>query len=220
MRGLILFLVGFLFLLQVHVSHAQHDSTHCRYNHQFRTRELISPTLLIATGTTLSATPTLHNGFDAEIRDWAQQDGHQRVYIDDYVQYAPVVSVYALKLCGLESKHSYRNITNLSAASYLFSFALTNGMKYSLRVPRPDNGVQNSFPSGHTSTAFAGAEILRREYGAEYPWVGVAGYGVATGVGLMRIYNNRHWTSDVLAGAGIGILSTCLSYWLAPYLNF
>ena len=69
-------------------------------------------------------------------------------------------------------------------------------------------------------TAFMGAEILRREYGEEYPGIAIAGYTVATGVGLMRIYNNRHWASDVLAGAGIGILSASLTYWLAPYLTF
>ena len=36
----------------------------------------------------------------------------------------------------------------------------------------------------------------------------------------MRMYNNRHWASDVLAGAGVGILSASLTYWLAPYLTF
>ena len=58
-----------------------------------------------------------------------------------------------------------------------------------------------------------GAEILRREFGKEYPWIAVAGYAVATLVGLMRISNNRHWAGDVLAGAGLGILSVSLVYW-------
>ena len=50
--------------------------------------------------------------------------------------------------------------------------------------------------------------------------IAIAGYTVATGVGIMRMYNNRHWASDVLAGAGVGILSASLMYWLAPYLTF
>ena len=71
----------------------------------------------------------------------------------------------------------------------------------------------NSFPSGHTFTAFTGAEILRREYGEEYPWIAVAGYAVAVTVAAMRVYNNRHWLGDVCAGAGLGILSVTLAYW-------
>ena len=62
--------------------------------------------------------------------------------------------------------------------------------------------------------------MLRREYGEDYPGIAIAGYTVATGVGLLRIYNNRHWVSDVVAGAGIGILSASIMYWLAPYLRF
>ena len=73
----------------------------------------------------------------------------------------------------------------------------------------------NSFPSGHTYIAFVGAETLRKEYGEEYPWLAVAGYAVATLVGTMRIYNDRHWAGDVLAGAGLGILSVNITYWIS-----
>ena len=72
----------------------------------------------------------------------------------------------------------------------------------------------NSFPSGHTYMAFAGAELLRKEYGSDYPWRAIAGYTIATLVGLMRVRNNRHWVGDVLAGAGLGILTTDLVYWV------
>ena len=61
--------------------------------------------------------------------------------------------------------------------------------------------------------------MLYQEYKHSEPWVGITGYVVATGVGLLRIYNNRHWASDVVAGAGIGILSTKLSYLLFPYTS-
>ena len=81
-------------------------------------------------------------------------------------------------------------------------------------VLRPDGSACNSFPSGHTFVAFTGAEIIRREYGKEYPWIAVAGYTVAVLVGAMRIYNNRHWAGDVLAGAGLGMLSVTLTYWI------
>lgn len=67
-----------------------------------------------------------------------------------------------------------------------------------------------SFPSGHTSTAFAFASTVTRESQFWWPhkafYVGTVMYGGATLMGLSRIYNNQHWASDVLAGAAIGTL--------------
>ena len=59
-----------------------------------------------------------------------------------------------------------------------------------------------------------GAELVRQEYGT---WYGVAAYTVATAIGVARIYNDRHWASDVVAGAGFGVLSAKVGYWLLPY---
>ena len=60
-----------------------------------------------------------------------------------------------------------------------------------------------SFPSFHTSTAFALASVLSSVY-KDKIWVGILSYGMATGVGLSRIYENEHWASDVLIGAALG----------------
>ena len=51
------------------------------------------------------------------------------------------------------------------------------------------------------------------EYGTG---LGIAAYGTALGVACLRVYNDRHWWYDVAAGAGIGILSTHIAYWLLP----
>ena len=75
-----------------------------------------------------------------------------------------------------------------------------------------------SFPSGHTATAFMTATMLSKEYGHLSPWVGIGAYSVATTTGLMRVVHNKHWLSDVLTGAGIGIISTELGYWVADRL--
>ena len=64
-----------------------------------------------------------------------------------------------------------------------------------------------------------GAELLRREYWNVSPWIGIAGYAVAAETGFFRIYNNRHWLTDVLAGAGVGILSVQAAYWLYPAIS-
>jgi membrane-associated phospholipid phosphatase len=65
-----------------------------------------------------------------------------------------------------------------------------------------------SFPSGHSSAAFAAAASISTEVGRLYPqsriWVRPVAYGSAGLVGLSRIYNNKHWATDVLAGAAIG----------------
>ena len=57
------------------------------------------------------------------------------------------------------------------------------------------------------------------EYKDVSVWYGIAGYTVATAVGGLRVYNNRHWFSDVLTGAGVGILSTQLAYIVQPWLS-
>jgi membrane-associated phospholipid phosphatase len=84
---------------------------------------------------------------------------------------------------------------------------------------RPDSSDRYSFPSGHTATAFAGAEFLRLEYNDVSVWYGIGGYAVAALTGYLRMYNDKHWFSDVLAGAGVGILSTDLAYYLYPSLQ-
>ena len=94
-----------------------------------------------------------------------------------------------------------------------------NGIKYTAKEMRPDGSTANSWPSGHTATAFVGATLLHKEYGlTRSPWWSVAGYGVATATGVMRVLNNRHWISDVMSGAGIGILSGELGYALCDLL--
>ena len=209
------------FLLLPALLHAQgRDSLTCGYDHSFQWGQTIAPALLVTGGSLISFTPSLKENIDINLRNCLQQDGHPRYEIENYLQYAPISSVVLLKACGLKSRHNWRDMVNLGAGSALFCIAFTNGLKYTIAKERPYPGVFNSFPSGHTMTAFFGAEMLRREYGEEYPGIAVAGYAVATGVGLLRMYNNRHWASDVLAGAGLGILSTSIMYWLAPYLRF
>jgi membrane-associated phospholipid phosphatase len=148
-----------------------------------------------------------------EIREERQEAlGSFHTSVDNYLQYAPIVFTYGLNALGVKGEHDFANRTALLIKSELFMLALTYPMKQLSAVGRPDTGQKNSFPSGHTAQAFAAATFMHKEYGKKNPLYSVLAYGMATGVGLMRIANNRHWTSDVIAGAGIGILSTNLAY--------
>lgn len=208
-------------LLSHSVAFAQRpDTLSCSYDHSFRLSEIAAPVALVGTGAVITAVPTLHTNIDGGIRQWSQCNGHAEFPIDNYIQYLPLAAVPTLKLCGVESRHGWRDLACLEAGSCLMAFVINTGFKHSTSVRRPYGDVFNSFPSGHTVTAFVGAELLRREYGRDYPGIAIAGYAFATGVGCMRIYNDKHWFSDVLAGAGIGILSASIMYWLAPYLRF
>ena len=133
--------------------------------------------------------------------------------IDDYTQYFGPALTVGLKLGGYEGRSDWPRFAASAAMSYGIMAALVNGIKYTAKEMRPDGSTANSWPSGHTATSFVGATILHKEYGlTRSPWFSVAGYGVATATGVMRVLNNRHWVSDVLSGAGIGIMSTELAY--------
>ena len=136
--------------------------------------------------------------------------------IDDYTQYFGPALTVGLKLGGYEGRSDWPRFAASAAMSYGIMAALVNGIKYTAKEMRPDGSTANSWPSGHTATSFVGATILHKEYGlTRSPWFSVAGYGVATATGVMRVLNNRHWVSDVLSGAGIGIMSTELAYALS-----
>jgi membrane-associated phospholipid phosphatase len=64
-----------------------------------------------------------------------------------------------------------------------------------------------------------GAEFLAQEYSGKSPVYGAVGYTLAVTTGILRMYNRDHWFSDVVAGAGFGILSTKLAYLVYPYVR-
>ncbi len=187
-------------------------------NYQLKYGQLILPTLLIGTGLIGIESDWLKYQ-NREIRDELQEDIDRKISIDDFSQYAPMAAVYGLNLAGIKGKHNFRDRTMILATSYLIMGVTVEGLKNMTRVERPDGSSRNSFPSGHTATAFMGAEFLWQEYKDVSPWIGVAGYTVAAGTGFFRMYNNRHWLTDVMAGAGIGILSAKMAYWAYPYIQ-
>ncbi len=175
-------------------------------------QKAIAVPLLFTTAGLYSLTDNdIVNKYDVqeERNEWIPNYHH---HADDYLQYAPIVAVYGLNALGVKGKNNFGNRTALLIKSELLVGVLTYSLKKITAVPRPDTGQPTSFPSGHTAQAFAAATFMAKEYGHKSIWYSVGAYTVATGVGAMRMMNNRHWVSDVLVGAGIGIFSTNMAY--------
>ena len=173
----------------------------------------VIPLALIARGAT-----SIDSRFDHKLQHYVTNGLKGRFPADDYLQYLPVAAVFALPNVGMPAKHTLKQRVVVGATAHILMGIFVNTTKYSVRQLRPDGSTRNSFPSGHTSFVFTGVEMLYQEYKDTDLWVGITGYTVATAVGLSRIYNNRHWASDVVAGAGVGILSTKIAYLLLPYI--
>jgi hypothetical protein len=186
--------------------------------YQFKVEKLIVPATMIGIGFA-----GVYNGWmrscNREIRNDLQKHINSKIKIDDYSRYAPIVALYGLDLCGVKAMHSIGDRTTVAVTSILLMVTSVYTLKHIVREERPDASNKYSFPSGHTAMAFLGAQLLWNEYKDESVWIGLSGYAVATGTGFLRLYNNRHWLTDVVAGAGIGILSAEAAYWLLPFMH-
>lgn len=137
---------------------------------------------------------------------------------DDYLQYVPIFALVGMKAAGVESRSSWGRMLTSDAFSAALMATTVNVMKLVIDSRRPDGTALNSFPSGHSATAFMAATMFHKEYGVRSPWYSIGAYTVATATSVSRLLNNRHWVSDVMVGAGIGILSTELGYYFADLI--
>jgi hypothetical protein len=177
---------------------------------------LIVPTILIGYGAASlrsQGLKNLNNHFNEEIY---LESPHKAFHLDNYLQYAPGALVYGLNMVGIKGKHNFADRTAIYVMSNIIMGGTVMASKHLTQEWRPDRSDRLSFPSGHTATAFAAAEFLRQEYKDVSPWYGVAGYAMAATTGYLRMYNNKHWLGDVVAGAGVGILSTDIAYYIYP----
>lgn len=127
----------------------------------------------------------------------------------------PYLATYLPKLCGVESRSTYKRLVLSNAMSAALTIGLCQGLKMTVDERRPNAKDNHSMPSRHAALAFMGATILHREYGHYSPWVSIGGYTVATGTQFLRLQHNAHWANDVFVGAGIGVVAANFSYFLA-----
>lgn len=182
------------------------------WNRQNRKSSLIISGAMIGTGAILIAVNENFNN----VRQRYQPNFEDP--LDDYIQYAPIAAVYTMNLFGYKGRHNIPRYTLNFATTGVVMLAGIQGFKSVINITRPDDSSDNSWPSGHTATAFMAAHMLNKEYGYKNPYIAIAGYTVATTVGAMRQLNNRHWFSDTVAGAGFGIGLTELGYYLSDLI--
>lgn len=177
-------------------------------------RTLISSIPMIA----MALPYTISNEQVKDFRNSYLSTFHNRY--DDYLQFVPLAAQLGMHFAGLEGRtSSHSQLLTADALGFGIMMTSVSLTKSLTRVMRPDGSSANSFPSGHTAMAFYSATALHLEYGKRYPWISLAGYLTATGVGIGRIMNNRHWIGDVMVGAAVGIASAEVGYWLSSLLH-
>lgn len=185
--------------------------------HNFKWQHVIVPSIGIGYGVAAQILPSLDQ-FDHTIKDKIYYR-NQKITIDDYIQYAPAGLVFGLNALGYKSKNNFvdRSIQLMSSA--IIVAPTVHLIKNTTKALRPDGSSYNSFPSGHTATAFVAATFMWLEYKEVNPWLAYSGFVFAGTTGVLRMYNNRHWFSDVIMGGSIGFLATYGVYQAYPYIK-
>lgn len=207
-----------LFICVLSSSIAQNTDTVFSFRRKFDAgkKQLILPATLIATGLFINGN---HPG-SIKLQLAEERNEHMplfRTKIDNFLQVSPILVAYGLDAAGIKSKNDFANRTAILLKGEIAMMGVVTLIKNTTHQLRPDGSAYNSFPSGHTAQAFAAATFLSEEYKHRFKWMPYAAYGLASGVGALRIANNKHYISDVLVGAGIGILAMKASYWTHQY---
>ena len=144
--------------------------------------------------------------WDRSVNEWVagQFPDKDIPEFEEYVQYLPSAMHLGLGLAGANCRNGAWDRVIESAIGHAVCIITVKSAKAIVGTKRPDENRRDSFPSGHTAIAFTGAGLCGYEYGIGW---GVGAYALGTTVGAMRLYHNHHWLSDVLVGAGVGILS-------------
>jgi membrane-associated phospholipid phosphatase len=184
-----------------------------------RTASLIPPAILVGYGASTFFIKPLRR-----LDNWVYNEADEHYVItkskmENIFQFTPLALVYGLNLVGVRGKNTFIDRTLIYFMSQsMLQLTLFTVKKTTHRL-RPDNSDYLSFPSGHTGNAFAGAEFMAQEFSQKSVAYGIVGYSFATTTGIFRIYHKDHWFSDVIAGAGFGILSTKGAYLLYPLIR-
>lgn len=174
-------------------------------------KQFIAPVALITTGTLL-----LNSALNDDLQSNANRffGKNFKTNADDFLLFVPIGQIYLGKSFGFTPKNDFQHQTINIAIANVMAYSATRILKVTFKEQRPDQSDNESFPSGHTALAFTNASLLFYEFKDSNIWYASSGFLFATATGVLRVANNKHYTSDVLAGAGIGLASGLIvSYW-------
>lgn len=169
----------------------------------------------IASGVLLTAgVITNSDNIKNDVRDWVRERYEiPTTNFDDILQHTPIGMMYLYDIAlGSDKKTIGRHTRHMVVTQGLTlgTMLITKGI-FNARRP---NGGSHAFPSGHTAYSFASASVIYHSFKNEHPLIAYSGYIPAVIVGSYRMIKDKHWISDVLFGAGMGILFSHLSYHL------
>ena len=173
-------------------------------------RAVAIPAVMIAYG---AITAQGDAGINRDARIFVQKQFRPvSTMIDNTAIFLPYLELGAVALAGVESRNDRINTLLIIAKGEAIMLVSTFAVKYLANETRPNGADNLSFPSGHTAQAFLAASIVHTEFRDKSQWYGVGAYTIAPSVAALRMINDKHWQSDVVAGAGFGILSAHLAY--------
>jgi hypothetical protein len=178
----------------------------------FRFKSIVLPSTLVLYGVLKPVIPAIEKADD---KIWENVNANHpdfRTKVDDYLMWAPSASVYILDAFKVKSKNKFTDHLILDAGSIVVAGGIGFVMRKISGNIEVYNKYESVFPSGHVTNAFRGAEFVFQEYKNSHPVISYSGYLFATTVAVLRIYNKTHLLTEVLAGAGLGMLSTKLTY--------
>ena len=175
-------------------------------------RASIVPVALIGYGISTINGHGFYSSYDAKSDINHLFGAGRHTHVDDFLQFAPYFELGGVLLAGVESRNDRVNLALVILKSEAIMLSSVYIVKTLTQIERPDGSNNLSFPSGHTAQAFLAASIVHTELRDKSPWYGIGAYTIATSVGVLRMVNDKHWQSDVVAGAGFGILSAHLAY--------
>lgn len=124
---------------------------------------------------------------------------------DDFLLFVPAIQMCFGKNIGFKPKTDFEHQVIQIFIANVISVSATKILKLSFKEQRPDKSDFLSFPSGHTTIAFTNAALLYNDYKETNIGYACSGFLFATATGILRVANNKHYVSDVLTGAGIGL---------------
>ncbi|MFT7334720.1 MAG: membrane-associated phospholipid phosphatase [Porticoccaceae bacterium] len=183
-------------------------------NKKLSYKRLIIPTALATAGSFL-----LNSELNRNLQEKSQTffGANFQSGADDVFPLIPIVQIYTGRYLGFQPKNNVLHQSIDIATANTLTMAIITATKHLVKEERPDQSDNLSFPSGHTAIAFTNAALLFREYKESSFWYASSGFLFATATGIFRVANNRHYSSDVLTGAGIGLASGILVSYYNPF---